>query len=372
MKITAYTLSFRSAAPLSISFHTFHERKSILLFAEHGGHRGVGEAAPFKPITGDSPEEVIRELEGLEEIPLDPEIDGVEKLHAFLDTRITCQTLRAALDFAYHDLIGKITGLPVYRLYCDVPSYADNSVTVFIQESLDETRREAERIIQSYPHLRLVKIKLKGDGADIRRAEEIKKVSPRHMQFTLDANQAYADPVEAVRDLRSIGSLLEHVLLIEEPCARGDLDKMRFVREHLEGMLVFADESAATLQDVEHVIMHGAADGVNIKLQKAGGLWPGTLIARLARDAGMKIMVGAMIEGALSTAAGAHFACGTEGLVMTDLDMDLDLPDHAEGGAQFRSGMRIPAEKPGLGVTLSMEKIKSLAESGLAIFEQVK
>lgn len=370
--IHAYRLIFRLRRPLSISFHSFQEREGILLFLHCGHYVGLGEAAPFKPITGDSAGDVLRELQSLENIPLDPERDGLEALHSWLDERVRSHTLRAAIDYGYHDIMGKMRMIPVYRLYTDFPHYAPNSVTVFIQDSLEDTAREAKRIFEEYPHLEVLKIKLKGDGLDFRRAEVIKGVSPALMKFTLDANQGFQDPGDAVRELSRIVRILEQVILIEEPCRKGELEKMKFVKERLEGTCIIADESAATVSDVREVIAQDAAHGVNIKLQKAGGIYPARLISDLVKDHGLTCMVGEMIEGPLSTAAGAHFACGAANLLITDLDMDLDLPVHAEGGALFQSGKRIPGEAPGLGLTFDFDRIKSLAESGEVLFEQVR
>lgn len=373
LDISAYTLNFKLESPLSISFHTWSSRETILIFLHYMDVVGIGEAAPFKPITGDSIEEVIEELKAIRQIPFDPKKDGLEKAREFLSQEnIQSPTLRAAIDFACHDLMGKIQGIPVYKFYSDRPALADNSVTVFIQDSIDRFIQETSEIYEKYPHLNILKIKLKGDGQDIERIKAIKSISDDRMKFILDANQGYDDPRWAVQELNEIGKILVNVILVEEPCPKGQLDKLKFVKDHLEGMLVFADESAATIEDVKKIISQDAVHGINIKLQKCGGILAGLEIASLCTKSDLKIMVGQMIEGPLSTSAGVHFASSTFNVLLTDLDMDLDLPIHTRGQARFEGGKRIPSEEPGFGVAFDFERIAELVKEGRAIFKRIR
>lgn len=370
MELQAFKINFKLKSPISISFHTWYYRENILIVLKHKDYQGLGEAAPFKPITGDSQEEVIEELIRLKSLPLNPEKDSLEKLHQFLNQKINSQTLKCALDFAYHDILGKIKKMPVYKLYREKPSFIYNSVTVFIKETPEKTAKEAKKIYKKYPHLRLLKIKLKGKG-DIERVKAIKKVSPSQIKFVLDANQGFKDPKEAVEVLTRIRNILQDVILVEEPCPKGDLKKLKFVKEHLKKTLVFADESAATLEDAKKVIDKKAAHGINIKLQKAGGIWPGKQIAKLCQKAGFKIMVGSMMEGPVSITAGVHFAVSTPNLILTDLDMDLDMPKHTREESKFINGKRTVSLNSGLGVFYNFNRIKELKKRGLVIFEKI-
>ncbi|MCD4782990.1 MAG: hypothetical protein K8T10_04060 [Candidatus Eremiobacteraeota bacterium] len=372
LKISAYKTNFKIDPPISISFHTWHYRENVLVFLKYKGLEGVGEASPFKPITGDSQQEVISEVMSLEGIPFDPEKNGLEDLHSFLDEKIKSQTLKAAIDFAYHDLIGKIKGIPVYKIYAEKVCPVDNSITVTIQDSIRKTAEEAAGIFQKYPHLKIMKIKLMGDGMDIDRTRAIRNISPENMRFVLDANQGYDDPDKALAELREMAAILRDVILVEQPCPKENLDMMKFIDENLPDIPIFADESAATVEDVARIIEKRAARGVNIKLQKAGGIYPSKKIARMCRDAGLKIMVGAMLGGPVSASAGAHFACSTPGLVLTDLDWDLDVPPYTDKIADFRNGQRIPPEEVGLGIDIDFDKMNELVKSGDLILEKIR
>lgn len=371
MNLSAYKLNFKLKEPISISFHTFHYRETVIINLSFQSLTGIGEAAPFKPITGDSQEEVLTQAKLLTQIPLDPTTDTVEKLHEYMDQQhITRETLRAAVDFAYHDLVAKMKGIPVYKLYKPTPRLIDNSVTIFVKDTFKEVAADAKHVFTNYPDLKILKIKLKGEG-DIERARAVKSVAPEGMKFLIDANQGFADPKKAVEDLTKIGDILEDVILVEQPCPKEDLQAMKYVTDNVKNMLVFADESAATVDDARKVIEAKAAHGVNIKLQKAGGIWPSKQIAKMCIENGLQIMTGCMLEGPIGIAAGIHFATSTENLILTDLDADLDIQDSTNTKSPYKHGQRIPLESPGFGISLDVEKINELQKIKEAVFEQI-
>src|SRR5581483_7697637 len=276
-----------------------------------------------------------------------PEFDSTDRFFARFVGKLHCPTLRAAFDMAAHDLVARQRNIPVYRLYRPAPRQVPNCVTVFIKGELGETREEARRILQSYSHLKLLKIKLKGQD-DVERCAAIRAVAPPHLRFVVDANQGFADPRRAVKELHRIVDVLGEVVAIEEPCPKGEHRMMRRVKDELDGRsTIFADESCATEADLEAIIREGSAGGINLKLQKAGGITPGKRMARRAADAGMQVMLGSMFEDSLATASGVHFAASTDNVVLTDLDMDLDLPVLWTGKTPFEDGARLPLDEPG-------------------------
>lgn len=370
ISVRLFSLKMKLKEPLSISFHTWHYSENVLVQLDYNGLKGIGEAAPFPLITGDSFDDVASEGKALPPLPLDPAKDAPAALHDFLDTHCQAHTLKAAIDFAYHDLIGKLRGIPAYQYYRKESRSIDNAVTVFIKDSEQKTRGEAQRIFSLYPNLRLLKIKLKGEG-DIKRVQVIKSVAPHHVKFILDANQGYHDPREAVDAIDEMCAILGDVVLVEEPCPKGELDKLAYVSNHVSSTMIFADESAATVADAKHVIDRRAAHGINIKLQKAGGIWPAKSIATLCDTAGLKVMVGCMLEGIVGITAGVHFAASTENVILTDLDMDLDNPRISHGGALFDGVSRIPSDRPGLGIELDDNALDILSQRGEVFFDEL-
>ncbi len=369
--LQAYTLNLKLKEPISISFHTFNFRETVIISLSWESLIGMGEAAPFKPITGDSQEEVLDQAKKISQIHLDPTKNTIADLHAYMDKlNIVSQTLRAAVDFAYHDLLAKMKNIPVYALYRKTPKSVDNSITIFVRDTFEEIAADAKRVFDRFPELKILKIKLNGKG-DVNRAKSVKSVAPKGMKFVIDANQGFSDPKRAVEDLNKIGKILEDVILVEEPCPKGELEKLKFVKENVQGMMVFADESAATAEDARRVIKARAAHGINIKLQKAGGIWPSKQIAKMCIDNGLQMMVGCMFEGPIGIAAGIHFIASTDNIILTDLDSDLEIQDTTNTKSLFENGQRSPLQEPGFGITLDKEKISKLEEKGEAIYEKI-
>ena len=203
------------------------------------------------------------------------------------------------------------------------------------------------------------------------RCRAIKDVLGTGIAFILDANQGFNNPDKAVGVINNLSSILGNIILVEEPCPKGDLDKLKYVKDKIVGTLIFADESAVDINNVKNIICKKAAHGINIKLQKTGGIWPAKLIAEECKKSGLKVMVGAMLEGPIATAAGVHFSAFTDNVILTDLDMDLDMKSHCDGKIGFSNGERVPANKPGLGVTLNKDKINHLCGEGCMKFEKL-
>ena len=359
-RIKAYNIDIKLPEPFSISFKTFTHAENILIVIEtENGFIGYGEAAPFKPITGDSREEAIefakitaRELVNLN--ILDAELLHKKLNEISLKSGIISQTIIAAIDMAMYDIIGKIRNTPVYKLLgAGKPHLVANTITIGIK-SPDEMAETAKKLREEFSKygLRRIKLKLSGDlRKDVERVLKVSNVFPG--ELTLDANQGYKDPDDAVRLLKTLyDEIGDRVILLEEPCPKGDLTKLKYVKEHSE-IPIFADESAATFEDAKKVVAANAADGINIKLQKAGGIYYGLKIAELAKEHNLKLMVGCMLETGISIAAGIHFATALENMINTDLDSDLTLKINIlENVLPFENGCRKPLDSPGLGIKL--------------------
>ncbi len=371
IKLNSYYYDYKMLSPLTISFHTWDFMENLIVEMKYQNFTGLGESAPFKLITNDSREEAVKELKKLQRLNLNPEVDSLAELHQLLDSKsIQSPSLRAAIDFAYHDILGQVKGVPCYQLYSEHAYTVPNSVTVFIKKNEEETINEAIRIISLYPDLKVMKIKLSGKD-DVERCSAIRHAVNKDIAYVLDANQGFDDPEESVHTLNKIIKILGKVILIEQPCPKDDLSKMKHVKDNIKGSMIFADESATDIKSVEKIIHEQAADGVNIKLQKCGGIYPAKKIADLCCQAGLKIMTGQMIEGPIATTASVHFAVSTQNMVITDLDMDLDLEKHINNSADFKNGLRIPKNTPGFGLSFNKAEIKHLQDKGILRLSKV-
>jgi L-alanine-DL-glutamate epimerase-like enolase superfamily enzyme len=198
---------------------------------------------------------------------------------------------------------------------------------------------------------RSFKIKIGADeAADLDRVRAVARVA-RGATILLDANQAYDPP----RMLRFLRTLRRHGIvpsLLEQPVPRGDWDGLaQLTRE--SGVPVCADESVKSLADAVRAVKHRAVNVINIKFMKSGIL-EGAEIARLARAAGMRLMIGAMMESGLAITAAAHFAAGLGGFDFVDLDTTFFVKGPLSRSRYLDQGGRFEfaGAGPGIGVSV--------------------
>ena len=368
--IEAYKLNFKFEEPVRIAWKTFHHNAGDLLLIKQDNLVGYGEAVPDPFITKDTQTSVFSYLkENSYLLPKEINLNTIKEIHKKLP--IGSPTARAAIDFALHDLWGKQTHSKVSTLYSKEVNAPLNSITVFGKKP-EETQLDVEKILNFYPHLKILKIKLMGKE-DVRRCQLIKEKvdeKKRKISYVLDCNQAYKTSGEAIQTLNQIKGILKEIILIEEPVPARQWDLMKEITDNVD-IPLFADESAVNLEDVKTIISKRCAGGINIKLQKTGGIWPAKVIAEECEKHGLKVMVGCMFESAIGIAAGIHFTQSTKNVILTDLDYDLQLPDIYKYRPSFEKGVRNSLNKPGLGVELDFVKIEKLKDASKIIFEKM-
>tara|TARA_Y100000310_G_scaffold275128_1_gene291534 strand:- start:829 stop:1941 length:1113 start_codon:yes stop_codon:yes gene_type:complete len=368
--IEAYKLNFKFEEPVKIAWKTFHHNAGDLLLIKKDDLIGYGEAVPDPFITKDTQESVFNYLkENASLLPKEINLKTIKETHKKLPAG--SPTARAAIDFALHDLWGKQENSKVSNLYSKKVNTPLNCITVF-GKNPKETQLDVENILNDYSHLKVIKIKLMGKD-DIERCQLIKeKVDQmkRKISYVLDCNQAYKTSEEAIRILNQLKDILQDIILIEEPVPSKQWGMLKEVTDNVD-VPIFADESAVNLEDVKTIIRKQCANGINIKLQKTGGIWPAKIIAEECEKNGLKVMVGCMFESAIGIAAGIHFAQSTKNVILTDLDYDLQMPDIYKYRPTFENGIRNSTDKSGLGVELDFTKIEKLKKSSKVIFEKV-
>ena len=125
----------------------------------------------------------------------------------------------------------------------------------------------------------------------------------------VDANQGWT-PKQAVRIISMLEDANLDAELVEQPVKASDLEGMRYVTQRVYTPIL-ADESVFTPADAIRILESGAADLVNIKLMKTGGLYNAMSIASIARALDAECMMGCMLEGNVAVTAAAHFPAKT-------------------------------------------------------------
>lgn len=371
--LTIHKLKYKLPQPISIATYTWTHLETILVKLHYGNFVGIGEAAPFAGMTGETYDFVISQLQDFKKCSINPNAT-LETFYNLLQDNITSRHAAAALDGAFHDLIAKMQNMPVYKLFNNELNLTPNSMTIPIL-GLEETKQFVRDLHKDYPHIKLIKIKLDDAEISTEIAKVIKEEFNEKVSFVIDPNQCFKDSQQAVQVLREMQKILGNIIAIEQPVEKHNHQGLHDIKNSLAGINIYADESVVTMEDLEQIIKAKAVNGINIKIQKAGGIARAKLMANRAREAGLKVMVGCMMEGPIGIAAGIHFAVTTPNVVFTDLDSDIFLfqhfKEHVFSISPFIDGIREPFAKPGFGIEFNERALEKLAEQYEIIYEEV-
>jgi L-alanine-DL-glutamate epimerase-like enolase superfamily enzyme len=333
--------------PYAIAYEAIDRVVNVFLLIETSSKTiGYGCAAPDLPVTGETAEGVLEAvgrvvaptLRGSD--PLRP-AKTMEKLKESLAGQ---PSVLAAVDMALYDILGKVAGLPVWRLLGGFRDRIRTSMTIGILDEEQTVERAREHIRRGFRCL-----KLKGGRdveEDIRRIFAVREAVGPKVELRFDANQGYTvdESLRLVEATRPVA--LE---LLEQPTPRGQPDLLARVTSNAP-IPVMADESLMTLRDAFRLAKSGMADMVNIKLMKVGGIAEALHINSVSRAAGLEVMVGCMDEAALGIAAGLHFALARPNVAYADLDGHLGLlGDPSAAAVVLKEGTLFPAGCAGLG-----------------------
>lgn len=234
---------------------------------------------------------------------------------------------RNAIDCALWDLEAKRAGRPAASL-AGMPDL--QPVLTCYTLSLGKPESMAAKAA-AVPHLKLLKLKLGGDGDDARMAA-VRQARP-DARLVADANEAWTpdmlEPFLAVAGAAGIE-------LIEQPLPAGADAALASIARLVP---ICADESVHTSADL--VGLRDRYDAVNIKLDKAGGLTEALAMSRMARSLGFRIMAGSMVGTSLAAAPALLLAQDAD---WADLDGPLLLARDRAHGLAIRDGVIAPPQ----------------------------
>lgn len=302
---------------------------------EYAGFTGYGEAT-MPQYLGQSVESVCAFLSKVD-LSAFPDPWKMDEILTYVDSLSNGDSAaKAAIDIALHDLVGKMAGLPWYRIWGLDPAKAP--LTTFTI-GIDTPEVVKEKTREALGRFKILKIKV-GTEHDREMIDAIRSVTD--LPLAVDANQGWKDEhkaLEMIRFLRDNG-----VVLVEQPLPVDMLPQTAWLTER-SPLPVFADESIQRLRDIPR-IKH-AFSGINIKLMKCTGLREARKMVDYARAEGMKVMLGCMTETSCAVSAAAQLSPAVD---FADLDGNLLIANDRFDGVKVVDGRLTLPDRPGIGV----------------------
>lgn len=313
------------------------------------GMCGYGEAPPTAVITGDTKGSIVTAIRDF----IKPAIVGmeIENLDGIMERLHSCivknTSAKAAVDMAVYDLYAKRYEAPLYRMLGGYRDQVETDITISVNPVEEMVADSLEAVARGY---RILKVKVGKEGlADVARIAAIRQAVGPGVCIRVDANQGWnaKDAIRIISAMEDQGLAIE---LVEQPVAAHDLKGMQAVTQAVSTPIL-ADESVFCPEDAIRLIEMGAADLINIKLMKTGGIYQALKICDIAEVYGVECMIGCMLESKISVSAAAHLAAAKRIITRADLDgPSLCRMDPYEGGPVFDESWIRMNGQPGIGI----------------------
>jgi L-alanine-DL-glutamate epimerase-like enolase superfamily enzyme len=248
---------------------------------------------------------------------------------------------RSAIELALYDRLAKKRNVPLHALL-GLPKPRDLATSFTISIDTPDAMAAMAKQIADYP---IIKVKLGSDDDDESRLRAVREARPDAM-IRVDANAGWMLG-QAVANVAWLERY--NIEMIEQPLPIGDARALGELQRRT-AIPVVADESVQTIKDVEDLGAAGVR-GINVKLMKVGGLTPALRCIHRARELGMGVMLGCMIETSIGTTAMAHLAGMADWL---DLDAPILISNDPFQGVTYDKHARMTMpDRPGIGVVRS-------------------
>lgn len=317
---------------------------------------GLGEACPFPPITGETQATNAAAARSIRDMLVGKDPLAIDALLREIGPIVHSNpSAVAAFDMALHDILGKVAGLPLFRLFGGTKNTFETDITTSI-DTLEKMTAESKKYADMGYQTLKVKVGLDPDEDYARLAAIRTAIGPK-VTIRIDANQGWTVP-QAIYALKKMAAL--DIEFCEQPVLASDTAGLKSVRAQ-SPIAIMADEALFGPADAVKLIRAEACDTFNIKVMKAGGLLNSIRIAHIADAANMRCMVGCMLESNLALTAAAHVVASQANIVYADLDGNSEhVTNPIIDGMTVKAGTLTLPEKPGIGCDVDPAFVKKL------------
>lgn len=280
------------------------------------GKFGIGEAAPLTHFTGETQQGIIHTIEDqLAPLLMGEDPERIGWLINKMDRLPLNPASKTALDMALHDLVGKVLGIPVYKL---LGGLSKEEIPIAEAVGANDPEEAAKKTVELVEEgFRVLKAKIGfNPRVDVKIVKAVREAVGDDIKIWFDANASYC-PKTAIRLIHKIERY--EPFCIEQPVGpREDLKGMAEVVRATD-IPIMADESVFTPSDALSIVERGAADMLAIKFVKCGGLFKAKRIAAIAETAGIPCMMISTYGTGLCVSANAHVAASTENIIFCNM-----------------------------------------------------
>ena len=344
--LTVTALDVPLLSPFGIATGAQHVAHNLLVKLDvQGGATGYGEAAPVPHISGETQAAAQSAISDVASMLHGANLENYRPLCMKLrEALLHIPSALAAVETALFDALCKSRQMSLLQWFGAAEMNLSTDITI-TTGTVEASRLSAATYAKA--GFSQLKVKIGGArlGEDCARLSAIFEAAP-HAELILDGNTAFS-PADMLELLENLGPARSKVVLIEQPVPRDDFEGLREI-EAKSNIPVAADESLRSEADFRTLLSIGGISAINIKTAKLGLLQAWDLLIA-ARRAGLKVMVGGMVETELSMTTSACLAAGIGGVEFIDLDTPMLLgPRPLEGGFVQR-GPRLDLSQIALG-----------------------
>jgi len=373
MESVALDLTRASLTPFSLPLASqvrtgrgaVRSRRGILLeIVDSGGMKGWGEATPMDGFGTERFQEAWESLEQFLPVLLgSKECSMGRTVRQFRSAFPAATAALSAIDTALCDLSARQHGCSVATLLSrefltDAASSLSVNALLIAQDVHGIVAEAGEKLRQGFQTFK-IKVGVQSVEEDLARVSGVRNALGDEVKIRLDANGSWTRE-EAVRALQLLSPF--GIEYIEQPLPAWDLSGSACLRGE-QPVLLAADESVCSDEDMKKVLKHQAADLIILK-PAAGGPHQAMQMGEYGARSAVPCITTTLMDGAVGRAMAAHvaaalrsfqpsFACG---LATGDL-FTADFSD----GLKIEYGKIFPADAAGLGVDIDPTRLTEVA-----------
>ena len=368
--------------PFSFQFsHALRKRSSVRniivkVNADQGKIIGFGEGAPRSFVTGETQEGAVKSILSFVQQDHFPwNLEDTSQIWSFIDSLGNKKTHNAAicaLETALLDAFGKRHGMNIIDYFPD--NFATNKIYYGVALPLSGKETTMKFCVQSLK-MNIRKLKLKMGKDLIQNSENfeiIRKVFGEDYDLKVDVNGVW----DAALALKHASLLINYkVKVVEQPMPPDTAELAHFANlMQKAGIILMADESACSLEDVKKIVEESHYEMINVRLSKCGGFRNSLKMIDYLRQNRIFFQIGCHLgESGILSAAGRILCLLSKDAVYYDGSYDeylLEKNVTRENISFELGGEAKPLNGPGLGIEIDSKNLSSLSEASPIVIKR--